>query len=326
MINLKLISSLNTDDYYGTIYALKKHTNALADETEFGTDCQPVNETIRFSIPQHLGFTGSVIDSIRVDNESDGKVVVDVNLMGLTGPNGALPRHYTELILERVKNKDTAMRDFFDIFNHRLISLQYRAWEKYQYHIAYERYLTQHQSTFDDVLKSITGSIDDISVFFGGFFSGDIRNTSSLKSMLAQVSGCEIHITEFVGRWISLDAEEQTQLATRVNPEGNHARLGVSTMIGRRAWDISSAVEIEVVIDNESTLSALMNNDGLKETLFRLASYYLPPSIQAKWKISAGIQSLPICRLSHLGPRLGMGGVLFPSKSRMKQKITIPIQ
>ncbi|WP_282176048.1 type VI secretion system baseplate subunit TssG [Vibrio nereis] len=326
MIDRELISSLDTDDFYGTIYALKKYSNTLKNETEFGTDCQPIYETIRFSIPQHLGFTGSVIDSIRTDIENTGKTVVDVNFMGLTGPNGILPRHYTELVLDRVKNKDTAMRDFFDMFNHRLISLQYRAWEKYQFNLGYERYLTQGNSTFNDVLKSITGSVDDMSVFFGGFFSSAIRNSSSLKSMLERVSGCEVNIVEFIGRWIALNAEEQTQLGSKLNPEGNHARLGVSTIIGQRVWDISSAIEVEVVADNASTFYALINDSVLREMLFSLANHYLTPSIQVKWKLTVAYKNLPVCRLSREGPRLGMGGVISPNETRMDQKITIPIK
>ena len=42
-----------------------------------------------------------------------------------------MPRHYTELLLQRIREKDFSLRDFLDLFNHRLTSLFYRAWEKY---------------------------------------------------------------------------------------------------------------------------------------------------------------------------------------------------
>ena len=59
--------------------------------------------------------------------------------MGLFGPLGTLPLYYSEMIRERLRAKDTTMVAFFNIFNHRMISLFYQAWEKYRFTIAYER-------------------------------------------------------------------------------------------------------------------------------------------------------------------------------------------
>ena len=46
------------------------------------------------------------------------------------------------------------MGEFFDIFNHRIISLFYRGWKKYRFYIAYE------QSQGDDDL--VTSSLYDL--------------------------------------------------------------------------------------------------------------------------------------------------------------------
>jgi type VI secretion system protein ImpH len=57
-----------------------------------------------------------------------------VAFLGLTGPLGALPRPYTELVMQRIRKGDFALRDFFDIFNHRLIQAFARAGEKYRFY------------------------------------------------------------------------------------------------------------------------------------------------------------------------------------------------
>ena len=52
-----------------------------------------------------------------------------------------MPRHFSRVLLADPGTQGTDGRPqrFLDIFNHRLISLFYRAWEKYRFAIAYER-------------------------------------------------------------------------------------------------------------------------------------------------------------------------------------------
>src|SRR5262249_49710271 len=63
--------------------------------------------------------------------------------LGLTGPSGVLPRHYTQMLLDLGRDvKGTERRslgDWLALFDHRIVSLFYRAWEKYRFWIPYER-------------------------------------------------------------------------------------------------------------------------------------------------------------------------------------------
>ena len=91
---------------------------------------------MRFGVNNSLSFPPSQIHAVNWEDEIP---LMTVNFMGLTGPMGVLPYVYSELIAARARNRDRSMAAFFDIFNHRIISLFYRAWEKYRSPVAYER-------------------------------------------------------------------------------------------------------------------------------------------------------------------------------------------
>ncbi|MEI9971812.1 MAG: type VI secretion system baseplate subunit TssG [Ignavibacteriota bacterium] len=77
-----------------------------------------------------------------------------VNFMGLVGPLGALPNYVTELIAARQRAKDHTMLAFFNIFNHRLTSFFFQAWEKNHFIVSYER---DHSDPFTAALYSLIG-------------------------------------------------------------------------------------------------------------------------------------------------------------------------
>src|SRR5262249_33670737 len=98
----------------------------------------PITESVRFLANPSLSFPASEIQELSVDTESGSPATMKVNFFGLSSPQGVLPTPYTELILERVQKKDYGLRDFLDIFNHRMISFFYRAWEKSHFFVSVE--------------------------------------------------------------------------------------------------------------------------------------------------------------------------------------------
>lgn len=210
----KITKQLDRNDFYKTVYQLQRVMTSRNQSSEVGTDSLPCNEGLRLKAAQHLGFPGPDVESIRVCTESDGieRLEVSVNHMGLTGPSAALPTHYTELVMQRTRLKDAAIRDFFDLFNHRLLSLNYRAWEKYQFAIQYKRSLGKEESPIDQLLRALTGANDDVDVYFGGLFAKQNRHSSGVRQILGELSGCRVEIREFVGKWMPLTKSEQTRL------------------------------------------------------------------------------------------------------------------
>lgn len=109
----------------------------------------PDREALRLVALPSLNFPPSSIYSLEKAQRTPGRPVtpprMTVAFAGLFGPDGALPMHYTESIIRLMErgrgDEKFAMRDWLDLFNHRLISLFYRAWEKYRCTVPFVRYL-----------------------------------------------------------------------------------------------------------------------------------------------------------------------------------------
>ena len=106
------------------------------DRKPVGRFINPRDEAIRFAAEPSLAFPPGNIEEIVWEA---GVARMNVTFMGLTGPAGVLPRCYSALLLSRLRERDRTLKDFLDLFNHRFISLFYRAWEKHRFGVAYER-------------------------------------------------------------------------------------------------------------------------------------------------------------------------------------------
>ena len=143
-----------------------------------------------------------------------------VNFIGLTGPLGVLPHPYTELVRERVSYKDTALWSFFDIFNHRIASLFYRAWEKYRFPIAYER---QGEDAFTEYLFDLIGMgtpglrgrmavKDQALLLYAGHIAQKPHSAGAIASILRDYFRVPAEIVQFQGQWFPLEPENVTRL------------------------------------------------------------------------------------------------------------------
>src|SRR5262249_18022143 len=139
-----------------------------------------------------------------------------VAFMGLTGVQGALPHHYTEHILARAQAKDFVMAEFFDLFNHRILSLFYRAWEKHRFPVRFQLPAARHEKdAFTEYLFAwvglgTTGLRDRMAVKdqallrYGGLFGQNPPSAISLAGIVRDYFGVPVEIEEFIGAWYTL--------------------------------------------------------------------------------------------------------------------------
>jgi type VI secretion system ImpH/TssG family protein len=111
-----------------------------------GTDTKPAQEPVSFKVDVDANFPAAELAKMTDDTVPP---TLAVSFFGLFGASGALPYHYSQLIADRARTKDYALRDFLDMFNHRLLAFFYRCWKKHQFPIAFE---TAHAADQEDAL------------------------------------------------------------------------------------------------------------------------------------------------------------------------------
>ena len=116
-------------DFYQAVKLLEA---MLPEATSVAEGVDPQKEAVHFHSRVGLEFPATAVDSIEPPEGPGGPADMIVNFFGLAGIQGPLPDWVTELVIDRGRYRDSALRDFLDLFNHRLISMLYRARKKYR--------------------------------------------------------------------------------------------------------------------------------------------------------------------------------------------------
>ena len=161
--------------------------------------------------------------------------------LGLLGPNGPLPLHYTELVRERTENfNDPTLADFLDVFHHRYLTHLHRAWAQAQAAAGLDR---ADDETFSRYIAQLTGH-DPLEIrdsvlpaharlAASTHLSREARNPDGLAQTLGRFFAVPVALQEFVMHWIRIDEPDQTRLGA---PRPS-SLLGVGAMLGELVPD-----------------------------------------------------------------------------------------
>lgn len=233
-----------TFDFFQAVRLLERF---LADRESVGQFVHPSTEVARFQVHPSLAFPASQIQAMDWTNGDSARM--NVNFMGLTGPEGVLPNPYTTLIIERLRDSDPALRDFLDLFNHRIISLFYRAWRKYRFDVACEhgerdlfsRHLLSLLGLGTEGMRERQAVSDDSLIYYAGLLAQRPRSAQALKQILADYFDVPVEIEQFSGGWYRLDSQTQCRLTEEKDPS---TELGCGAVVGDEIWNQQSRVRI----------------------------------------------------------------------------------
>jgi type VI secretion system protein ImpH len=295
-------------DFFQAVRLLERF---LPDRKPVGRFVKPSTEVARFTAHPSLAFPASEIQSLR--QRPDQAPVVEVNFMGLTGPLGVLPNAYTELLLERIRQKDTALRDFLDLFNHRIISLFYQAWEKYRFAIAYER---GERDRFSHHLLDLIGLgtpglqdrqdvPDDSLLYYCGLLSMNVRSAPALEQILTDYFDLPAAVEQFIGAWYPMDADNQCHLGDET---GWSEQVGCGAVVGDEIWDQQSRIRIRLGPLTFAQYRDFLPGGSAWRELRSIARFFARGEFDIEVQLVLGRGEVPPCELgaaSDAAPQLG---------------------
>lgn len=220
------------------------------DRESIGRDNDPDREMVRFRSDLSYAFpTGDIrhIDVGGLDEDEEELTTeqllsprpadeMSVNFLGIATPNsfGSLPIPYVDEIRAQERDKNFAMRDFLDLFNHRLISLFYRAWERARIEVLYE--LEEH-SPFEAALKAIIGvegetltkrlPLDPRDLLGrAGLLAMRPAPATALEGLITSLFDIPARVQQFLPAWFEIDPADRTRLGRENSVLGESFNLG----------------------------------------------------------------------------------------------------
>jgi len=286
---------------------------------------------VRIRSMQSVDFPVSDIARIEWPDDvpAGGSAVVHVAFAGLTGPGGFLPDFYTFELRRREFALDMALGDLFAIVENRMLTHLQRAWESRRPAALFERAslpsVRRDPTRLDRqsahrLLVALLGidptvfrqrgelhsgdEIDDV-IPFAARLANRRRPTVVVERIMMELLGVPVTLIQFRGRWLDVDVDELRDLG------GGGLRLGTTTMLGQRIWDIQSCIRLRVGPVDAALYHRLLPGGDVHRRLARLSRFLVGPEIEIELQPVLHAAEVPIGMLGR-PPRTAGDSVPIP--------------
>ena len=259
-VSESIFARLQADPYSFDFYQAVRRIEAERPELPpVGHSLRPSQDAVRFCQEPSLAFAPSTVWSYDPAG-GDAPARLFLNFLGLLGPNGPLPSHITDYARDRERNHaDPSMARFLDLFNHRMLSLFYRAWACSSQAVSFERGMRVNPADaaaadrFGVYFASLSGlgmsslrnrdAVRDVAkLHFTGRLANQTRNAEGLRAIIQAFFGIDADIEEFVGRWIDIPEPYRC----RLGESPDTCVLGQTAVVGSRTWDCQQKFRIRL--------------------------------------------------------------------------------
>jgi type VI secretion system protein ImpH len=196
------------------------------------------------------------------------------------------------------------VRDFLDLFHHRIYSLFYRIWLKYRYPAQFR---PDGQDPFTQRIFALIG-LDPEEVRRSGLpplrllrYAGLLlqrpHSASGLEGMLKDwFGGIPVEVASCTGRWMRLRPADRPRLG--LGP----SVLGQDLMLGDRVWDAAGSYRITLGPIGFAEYRRLLPDGEDHATLRRLTDLYVTDRLEAELKVRLKGEEVPPLRLNSEDP------------------------
>lgn len=292
----------------------------------------PLRESLRFRASTSMAFTPTDVESVEeLILQPDPweppctRVRVTVNFLGLHGPSSPLPNHVTEDILQNGPEGEQ-VRDFLDLFHHRLISFVYRAWERVRPHLLFDPDLpdpfTRRGLSFLGL--GTEGACRKLPLApvpllrAAGLFADQRRSVAGLEGLLRdRLPGVGVEVEPCVETNVRLPHDAQALL-------GRSGRLGEDARLGQVVRDRSGTFRVSLGPLTLARYRALLPDGEELARLVALVRFYTPDALHFSLRLLLRGSEAPPLRLSPEAdlPLGRMSWLLSPGESEEELELS----
>lgn len=310
-------------DFFQAVRLLEiLHTTGGKRLSPPGEGADPTKEIVHFRSSVTLDFPASDIAHLKRSKDThkgaqtEAPAEMSVNFLGLAGCLGALDIPSTELVIQRASQNDKSLKEFLDIFNHRLVSLLYQIRKHHRVGLGSD---TPGQDRVAQYLYSLIGMgtshlrgrmhiRDRALLYYAGILAQEPRSMAGLQRIITDYFKVEVKITPFVGQWCDL---EESQWTT-IGPSGANQRLGRDTVVlGTQVWDQHARFEIELGPLGREGFESFLPTEWRFGVLCDLVRFYVKDEFEFNVRLILKRNEIPKVKFSML-PTLSWTSWLKP--------------
>ncbi|ALH95838.1 type VI secretion system baseplate subunit TssG [Acinetobacter equi] len=276
------------------------------------------HEDFLFESSFNLNFPISEIESLEIGEKKNS---ITNLITGLTGIQGVLPYVYTNKVRLLSRQQKQEIKDFINLFNHKLVAQYVESSLSYNLPVLYE---ISSENYYLKFLHSLNGyvsehhndhDLDDYFAEFAGLMQGQNNNAHAVRTILNSIFSQKIEIEEFVEEKFHLDNSQRTSLGS------GSSLLGVNTFCGTTIKQINGKINLKIgPLKTKDYLNFLPHQkESIK--LKRILQKWCDPTLVIDVCLILDKSEINACQLSsNAKVGLAQGAFLLPKKKKHNEE------